>query len=413
MTTFTHTEKVRTVIASLAVFLFSATYFNEWYNITSALLLIVALVSIKGAPRYNTKLIKLTAILFAIHFFVLILSVAIDTGDINKVVKSAEYPLKNLLLVTVAWTVFANRVDSKFYFYSLTIGSLIGLGISSYDMFVTGVRGFDYLMPIQKGNAAILFATLAFAASFYTRATRPKLSSVCLIGANFGLAASLLSLSRGGWILAPFLFVLPVFVYRKQVTKIFTAIAICSLLLTSVIVSSQSPSISNRISQASQEAASETGSFGVRIELWKNALHNFYEKPMLGWGKEGLQPQLDKQNATGELSNFARSFNGNAHSAYLNALSQRGIFGFAGLLCLMLGPGLIYLTRLVKGQNEEERFWALSGGIHILSTAGFCVSQDHFLHNEGVVLYAVTNAIILGFLVRAQGSTESTETTKV
>jgi O-antigen ligase len=136
--------------------------------------------------------------------------------------------------------------------------------------------------------------------------------------------------------------------------------------------------------------------------MWKFAWQLFLEKPLLGWGEHALQFRLDQAVTNGELSEMARQFNGNSHSSYFNALSQRGIIGFIGLMAFLAVPGILYLVNLIKAKSEETKLWATLGGINILSTAGFCVSQAHFLHNEGVVLYATTNAILLGFLIRAK-----------
>lgn len=283
--------------------------------------------------------------------------------------------------------------------YGLTVGAVIGAFISGYDVYVNLYRGFNLLMPIQKGNAAILFSSLLFTLSLYWHKSNRKLAWLCLFGANLALAASALSLSRGGWILAPATYLIAAVVFFKSTSRNYLVFAILTLLATLWLVVVTAPvSIEERVAST----ASDSGSVGVRIEMWKFAWQLFLEKPIFGWGEHALQFRLDQAVTNGELSELARQYNGNSHSAYLNALSQRGIIGFMGLMAFLAAPGILYLVNLIKATSEETKLWATLGGINILSTAGFCVSQAHFLHNEGVVLYATTNAILLGFLIRAK-----------
>lgn len=396
-------------LSALFIALFFASYFNEGFNVFSALLALTAIATLvchrKGETRPKIKELQLlnwTFGLFAIHLAIITLSAYLDL-DTRSIGSSIEYPAKALLLCIVSYAVIFTRVSIKSLCYGLTLGAFLGCLISGFDVYIDHIRGFDALMPIQKGNAAILFSSLLFTLSLYWHKSQQKLAWFCLLGANLALAASVLSLSRGGWILAPLTYLIAAAVFFKQVSRSYLAIAFLSLFATILLVVATAPlSIEDRVAVAASQVKSEQGSVGVRIEMWKFAWQLFLDRPLLGWGEHALQPRLDLAVATGELSESARGYNGNSHNTYLNALSQRGMIGFIGLMAFLAIPGILYLTSLVKARSEETKLWATLGGINILSTAGFCVSQAHFLHNEGVVIYATTNAILLGFLIRAK-----------
>jgi O-antigen ligase len=396
-------------LSAALVALFFATYFNGGYNIASALLALVTIIVLVYQCKDTTRsafkemqLLNWTFALFGLHLFIIALSAYLDL-DTRSVGRSIEYPAKALLLCIVSYLVIFTRVSTASLCYGLVAGGLLGALISGYDVYIKEWRGFGALMPIQKGNAAILFSTLLFTLSLYWHKSNQKLAWLCLVGANLALAASVMSLTRGGWILAPFTYLIATVVFFKQIARSYSVIALLSLVATVAIVVTTSPvGIGNHVAVVTEQAQSEHGSVGVRVEMWRFAWQLFSEKPLLGWGEHALQPRLDLALANGELSEYARTFNGNAHSAYFNALSQRGVIGFIGLMGFLGIPGVLYLVSLVRAKSEEVKLWATLAGLHILSTAGFCVSQDHFLHNEGVVLYATTNAILLGFLIRAK-----------
>lgn len=403
-----------TKLSAALIALFFASYFNGGYNLTSALLALTAIIvlvyqrkiSPSSAPQ-NLQLLNWTFALFGLQLVIIALSAYLDL-DSRSVGRSIEYPAKALLLCIVSYVVIFTRVSTASLCYGLVAGGVLGALISGYDVYVEHWRGFGALMPIQKGNAAILFSTMLFALSLYWHKSNQKLAWLCLLGANLALAASIMSLSRGGWVLAPLTYLIAAGVFFKHATRHFTAIALLSLIATVTLVFTTAPvGLEERVAVVASEAQSEQGSVGVRIEMWKFAWQLFAEKPLMGWGEHALQPRLDLAVANGELSNYARTFNGNAHSAYFNALSQRGVIGFIGLMAFLAIPGVLYLISLVQAKSTETKLWATLGGLHILSTAGFCVSQDHFLHNEGVVLYATTNAILLGFLIRAKHAEKS------
>ncbi|GMQ47944.1 O-antigen ligase family protein [Vibrio sp. 10N] len=403
-----------TKLSAALIALFFASYFNGGYNLTSALLALTAIIvlvyqrkiSPSSAPQ-NLQLLNWTFALFGLNLAIITLSAYLDL-DTRSVGRSIEYPAKALLLCIVSYVVIFTRASTASLCYGLVAGGVLGALISGYDVYIQHWRGFGAMMPIQKGNAAILFSTMLFTLSFYWYKSNQKLAWLCLLGANLALAASIMSLSRGGWVLAPLTYLIAAGVFFKQTARHYTAIAILSLIATVTLVFTTAPvGLEERVAVVASEAQSEQGSVGVRIEMWKFAWQLFAEKPLMGWGEDALQPRLDIAVASGELSNYARTFNGNAHSAYFNALSQRGVIGFIGLMAFLAIPGILYLISLVRAKSEETKLWATLGGLHILSTAGFCVSQDHFLHNEGVVLYATTNAILLGFLIRAKNAEKS------
>ena len=126
-------------------------------------------------------------------------------------------------------------------------------------------------------------------------------------------------------------------------------------------------------------------SVGARFDMWKSALLMAQEKPLLGWGVQGVSEKRKQQFEQGLISEYASIFN-HAHNQYFDDLSKRGIVGLLALIGVFLVPFCVF-WRDLKSANAELKLAGLLGVVHILSVMFYGLSQGFFSHNSGNIFY--------------------------
>lgn len=210
-----------------------------------------------------------------------------------------------------------------------------------------------------------------------------------------GILASILSGSRGGWLIAPFIIIGLLYSYRDFLSKKWLTIFLGALLISITLISLPKQSIVRKqLNRAYIEVINygekhNSGtSVGARLEVWKATSLAIQEKPIIGWGKQGYRDKRTQQTNEGILSKVANKI-GHAHNQYLNDLAERGIIGFIGLMAIFIVP-LIFFIRIFKNnqaQHSSNRLIAILGIVHILSVMSYGLTQVFFAHNSGSMFY--------------------------
>lgn len=106
-----------------------------------------------------------------------------------------------------------------------------------------------------------------------------------------------------------------------------------------------------------------------RINRWSSALRLFEERPFFGWGPGTYQfvyaPYQLSMNKTVITTNFGDG--GNAHSEYIGALAEMGIFG--SLIVILLISVSVYkgLMTYKKAKNKESKILVLCATLAVIS----------------------------------------------
>ncbi len=198
--------------------------------------------------------------------------------------------------------------------------------------------------PIPYGTLVAMLTMCALHAAITLRAW--LLQAVCLIGTLVGLAAVVLSGTRG--LIPAILLAVAYLGYRmamhagisKARLAVFAAAGVVSIGLAAY----QAPIVKYRLAESQAEiAALQSGdlnfSLGVRLQMWHSALHLLGQNPALGVGTE--QEKRDKAAAEflAEKNYNPRLFKDfdHLHSEYFDTLASYGLAGFAALLALLAG----------------------------------------------------------------------------
>ena len=136
--------------------------------------------------------------------------------------------------------------------------------------------------------------------------------------------------------------------------------------------------------------------------MWKSAWLGIQEKPIFGWGLEGVKEMRKQHLQEGRISAYAAQF-AHAHNQFLHDASVRGLFGFSALLLVFFVPLIAFWRNLrTAAQGSLKQLWNILGASHILLTMSYCLSQAFFMHNSGTMFYFTTLALFWGLQKNAE-----------
>lgn len=370
------------------------------YSLASAILVLAGLVCLslrllKRAPLLETSLAgNLPLIFFA--FAVIGALLSFWQGE-----PSGHYELyiPFLWAPLIFLAVRDGQIDRRFVWLGCLLGAAGACVIAMYQSFYLGVeRPSGFLTsPIFFGNNALLLGSVALAGRHDPPFNLPARVWLGLtyFGFLLGFAASLVTLSKGGWPFAVIAFSWVVIedfwgaTKRTRFSIILLAIAFASLL----------PLLpANRIADRITDAATGAkewfrtgemveGSVSPRLELWKFGLTIWPEKPWLGHTREGVTARI-QENALLDDKRAEIGDVGALHSEPIQLLAEKGLVGFSSWFLMYVvsyltfwraysaaGPvkkglgqaGLVVLTgSLVFGLSDTYLMWSANRQIFVL-----------------------------------------------
>lgn len=285
----------------------------------------------------------------------------------------------------------------------LATGGILSGSWAGYQKLILEVdraKGFTHV--IQFGNISMLTGLLCLAGLAWT-CTRPNKKiwmTFLIFGAIGGIAGSLFSGSRGGWIGLPLIALVFFRVYHQYFSLRFKVLLSSSVVALAVLIYSVPQfGVQQRVHEAIQnvtlysQGSSDT-SVGARFEMWKGASQLFMAKPLLGWGKENYQAAMADLVAQGKASPLVLPF-GHPHNELLNNAAKKGIVGILALLFLYFVPLRLFAPGL-RAESLTQRSLATAGFLLPVAYIDFGLSQAFFTHNSGVMVYAFWLVVLWG-----------------
>ncbi len=264
---------------------------------------------------------------------------------------------------------------------------------------------------IVFGDMAVLAFTIMLAAML-TVACRPW--HFLLLGLAMVLAvyASLMSATRGAWLLLPVVALVLVWLYRGKLGRrgwIVIAVSFC--LLAGTLAVWQPKVIVQPMAKGVHEIErylndpNKAGSWGARLEMWGNSIKIWRENPWLGTGIGDFRHDSQVLVAEGLSQNrgVAERF-GHAHSIYFDALAS---FGALGLLLLVVALFVLPWRHFYRHWHEVnepwQRFYALSGLLTVVAFAEFGLTEGWTSRNPFVNPYIMYIAVFASSLAVTAG----------
>lgn len=142
-------------------------------------------------------------------------------------------------------------------------------------------------------------------------------------------------------------------------------------------------------------------SLGIRFQLWASALDAFKNKPVWGWGNNGIREAHKQQLEQGKISEFIYKFDYHAHNQFLDEMAKRGIIGLMALCLVYFYPVSIYF----KNKNSSSVEYIMLA-VASLTLADYSLSQAFINHNSGVVFFSMMFSILITMSVVSIGEAE-------
>lgn len=406
------------LLASLGAFMVPALalWLPSGYSWGAILLLLLALATswqwLRAKPDAATLALAATMILMALMWGVQA-DPALGSARWDRVTK---YVLAIPCLLMLA--VYAPRPGALVW--GVCVGSLGALGVAWWQITQAQLpRASGYTNAIQFGNLALLLGIMAGTFAFVCYRRLNKWLALALLAATgAGVAASLLSHTRGGWLAFFLLLPFSLLLLRgkgKKVGAVFAGSILMLVLLGSwggaSVIEERARMFNSDMAHYAQGRANT--SVGHRLEHWRMAWQMGRERPLVGWGDQGYKAHRAELVRQGAYHPVVLDYD-HAHNEFLDLFAKRGL---AGLLAL----GLFYVVPIYIFWPSRRRMQVFNGaatdlaemalalrfvGLSIpLCYIGFGLTQVFFAHNSGTMFYLfmvmLVWAALKGVLARA------------
>lgn len=404
-------EQVKALLIQTCYLLFGALCIStrSGYSYAPAVLLLMSLPVLFQKKTYQA-LDKNSGLLFGIFLLYPLvhgISILLDGGTL----KEFDRPSKVIMGAAILLFCLRNPPRFKWLMLGIATGAITAGSRALFDRLVTGYgRAFEWMVPIQGGDISMTLGLLSLCGVMWSIKTANKGQTIYFaLAAMLGILGSILSGSRGGWVLFPvILFVIYRMFQDWFSPKVKLGMGLALALLVIFCLTPQS-GVPKRVQDAKSDISlylsgkDKSTSLGYRFEFWKSAMDSFIEKPLFGWGYHGVRQSQEQQYKQGLITKAAYDFNSHAHNQFLDEMAKRGIIGLSALLALLLIPLYLFKQYLTKASTPEVRTLAAAGVILILSTIDYSLSQAFLYHSSGIVFYCMS-VILLYSAARYQQS---------
>lgn len=311
-----------------------------------------------------------------------------------------------VLVMFGVWVIRHYKTKAEWFWVGLAVGAIGAAVLSGYQAIVLGVRAGGHTNPIQFGNVALLFGVLCLVRTLVGYQGR-AMKVLMLAGFAAGIAASVWSQTRGGW-LAVILILIWIMVKTtsawaplKRATVsigIFIVLAIPALQPNGV-VQTRINVAKNELS-AFYEQGKEDTSVGARLAMWSLAIDGISNAPIFGHGNQGWIQTRDAAIQNGRLSKFSSNFT-HVHSEYFDVVFKRGLLGLVVYLALCLVPMLMFFKPNLQNARPDVRALAMAGMVIPMMYMDFGLTQTFLSHNSGRIVLCSLWMCVAGLMLNA------------
>lgn len=333
-------------------------------------------------------------------FFVLVSLSLVNTQDFTSGMKKLERYIHFPLFIPMYLLLKKYQIEvGRAFLFGLMVAAVVMFGQAFYQTSVLGwARAVGAYNSLILGDVSMLVVVIVICA-FLTvfKSWWHYLLGVLAVG--LALSASVMSGSRGAWILLPVAIIWFLWIKRKSlgVIPLVSIIIIGSLSVWGTLSLDQ---VNNRINTAvlqykdySQDPA-KTSPVGARLEMWRDSIAILKANPLFGTGIGDFKNdrlQLFKDGYSRLDAQF-----GHAHNIYFDVLATTGLVGFIGLLVFMqIIPFQMFYSFWMKESDSWIKFYALSGMTTIIAFAVFGLTEGWLARNMFVRTYLMSILVFM------------------
>jgi O-antigen ligase len=314
----------------------------------------------------------------------------------------------------IVLAVLDGRVDRRFIWLGCLLGAIFACLAAAYQSVFLGIYrpGVFAGSPITFGNNALLLGSIALVGRhdppFGLR--KPVWLTFAYIGFLFGLGASLISQSKGGWPLIPvvlFWFLLEDF-RRASRTARFSFLVAAVAFICLVPFTPLKKDV-DRVEDAGMATLHwfQTGqiadlSAAPRLVLWQFGWTIWPEKPWLGHGREGIVQRMHELTAENKLDPQIDKYGLRVlHNEPLQLLAEQGLLGLLGWLTMFVAS-LVVFTRAFLQPARVEKLLGQAGLITVIASLIFGLTDMNLLLNANRQIFVFLVMAITALIIAEQ-----------
>jgi len=334
--------------------------------------------------------------------------------------RSVDPILPFVLFMFGVWALRRYKPSAAWFWAGLAFSAVGAAGLAGYQALKLGLRADGFTQAIQFGNIALLFGVLCMVRAL-TTLQLSWFNFLMWLGFASGVAASVWSQTRGGWVAIALVFAwvlvqaIRPWPWFKRVFAVLVLVGVVAIPATQLGLYKV---VESRVEQAVVETKAyfethqQNSSVGSRLAMWQFAIQKVGDAPLMGHGKQGWIEMRDQAIAKGELDPFIANFS-HVHNEYLDVLLKRGAVGLALLMLLYLGPMLLFFKPYLKAADIEVKTLAMAGMVTPMMYMDFGLTQLFLGHNSGrMVLVSLWMCVAALLLNAAEPSKPSAPTTR-
>lgn len=402
-------EKYCQIFANVSIFCFFTLLlvFPRGYNYGSAALLVVSVlfllytiykkINITGFVKQNKSIFIAISFYFLTFLFFILFH-----GEKMKLI---DNPLRAFLFLSVTIFMVYSAVKLDILLYSIPLGSFIAGLVALYQYYILHLpAAFNEQMKIQSGDIAMSLGLFSLVIALYLfEIKQNKFALLAVIAGSFGVLASVLSFTRGGWVGFPIILITILYIYRNILSKKLLGAVVLSILIGGISLSTNEQLISrildvkNNLIHYSEN--SKDGSIGARLDMWKMGGYAFIEHPISGWSLKALDEYKKNLADKGIVSREFTVYS-HLHNQFIDELAKKGILGGVAILGIFLVPLYSFYRKQKKFLNNKKiKLLTTLGIIHVLATMFYCLTQVFFAHNSGNIFYFFVLLVVWSFMI--------------
>lgn len=317
---------------------------------------------------------------------------------------SLEKPARMFFAVSALMLVLAVRPARRALWWGVTGGALAALALVAWQRALLGLeRPGGLINAITFGDLSLCLALLALAGAIELRdSTRQWI--LAALGSLAGLAASILSGTRGSWIAlvlaAPVLLRHGRLLAGRRVGALLAAGATLLALAWFVPALGVQARVMQGVADVRTWVAGGSAytNVGIRLELWKGAAILIAEHPLSGYAN--YKAEFARLVGEGRLDRVAMLMP-HLHNDALQAMVTGGAGGLLAWFAILAAPGAFFARALGRA-GERQSAPALAGLLVVLCYFGFGLTEAIFSSVKGSLFYALLVFLLMGFCLNTK-----------
>jgi len=382
------------------------------YSYGGAILLLASVWMLAGRSWHGTTCAREDRALVwvLLSYGVVMIAMVLYLGHDSRLI---DKPVRALLTVPILLLLLRIPIQQSVLWAGMIIGVILSALRAGWEMvFEHASRAGDYMNSIHFGNIALVYAGFCAAGLLWTRTQQRHVALwrvALVLGMCCGLYSGVMSGSRGGWVALPLMLaVCAVSLLNRRNLMVAVLLVTAGVVVLGILFSRPDSMLHQRYVDVVSDLAqyrqnNPDTSVGARVEMWRGAAMNLPRHPVLGWNMKAYEQALQDLVQAGHLHEIVLMHKTNLHNGYIHAWIFYGLPGGLVLLLLYGVPLWLFGCRL-RDADLGVRAIAMCGTLLIVSYACFNLTQAMFLHNNGIMFFLLTLAILWGALRHAHAA---------